>query len=92
MSDWQPIETADKGRSFETVLGCHIGEHGDCEIRTTHWDHLEGAWMKDRSYEPFSASRWAPQFWMPLPDPPVVGCEDAVSLEPAQPLPSAAQK
>jgi hypothetical protein len=66
---WQAISTAPK-HDYESVLGCLVRE-GDFEIRTTHWDPHEAAWMKDKAYRD-TKDRWNPTHWMPLPDPPAL--------------------
>lgn len=60
---WQPIE-AWEPKEFETVLGFAVDE-----IRTTHWDSLESAWMKDRAYQD-AKQKWNPTHIMPLPSAP----------------------
>lgn len=75
MSDWLPIETADKTAGSMLLFGCIDPDHRFSAIRwdkpsvfTGYWDSLDEAWCA-------SGSTWEGPFmrvthWMPLPAPP----------------------
>lgn len=66
MSEWQPIETAPKGKTILAVV--------DGDVRLVHWaktSHVPiyGFCLADQGAEDFDLCK--PTHWMSLPDPPL---------------------
>ena len=80
MTEWQPIETAPKGTSGDTVrvLLCSAGD--ELSRHTGYWDAYyakggagyEGGdgWVIDAAGEEYRLYHDGPTHWMPLPSPP----------------------
>lgn len=61
---WQPIETAPK---LGQLLLAAKNRLGGYEVANGHWYKLDAKWVYDCHFGPTSQ----PEYWMPLPAPPV---------------------
>lgn len=69
MLDWQPIETAPKGRCVLGYFAEYVGSGGPpgIEMQTVYWtDKNGGGWLTLGNWRPVRQ----PTRWMPLPEPP----------------------
>lgn len=70
MSDWQPIETAQK--TGELILIC-AAKHGHFMVRAAYYDedgNKEFPWFVEDSGKGFGHHKDWPTHWMPLPERP----------------------
>lgn len=82
MNDWRPIATAPKDGTLVLVRGLKSEI-----VATAKYDASYARPWCDWDWDDPLPYYEEPTHWMPLPDPPVVGCADQASMEPAPSLP-----
>jgi hypothetical protein len=86
LNSWQPIESAPKDGT-PVLTRSKNGAGRWCHPSILYF--VSGIWQKRPDQDTLSVVYHQPVIWMPLPDPPQVGCADAAAQEHALPLPSA---
>lgn len=69
MSEWQSIETAPKDGT--NILICGFGDSGYF-VADVKWNEREGEFcLFDPEDDEYTAPTYKPEYWMPLPPPPL---------------------